>query len=62
MALDNETLNLLLDAVRRFVNDRLVRPRTSWPKPAAFPTRSSRKCATWACSACRSPRIMAGWA
>lgn len=24
MALDNETLNLLLDAVRRFVNDRLV--------------------------------------
>jgi len=37
MALDNETLNLLLDAVRRFVNDRLVPAENELAETGSIP-------------------------
>lgn len=39
-----------------------ARPNRGWRSPTRSPKRSLPKCGPWACSACRSPRNMAGWA
>ena len=62
MALDTETLTLLLDAVRRFVHERLIPAEDELAASGRCRRTSCVKCASWACSACRSRPSMVAWA
>ncbi len=51
MIRDNDTLEALLDSVRRFVRERLVPAEALVAETDEIPRTSCRTCARWACSA-----------
>lgn len=62
MALDTETLTLLLDAVRRFVHERLIPAEDELAASGQVPPDIVTEMRELACSACRSRPTMAAWA
>ena len=58
-AMDKDTLEQLIDVVRKFVTSGSFHSRLKLRKKTKFPKTWCRKCATWGCLVSRFPKSMA---